>query len=299
MAYHTVTINAAECFLGSKSGQLVCRTNEGEKSLPLEDVASILVTGFSGTVHSELLLECAERGIPLIFCRSFRPTALVYPSNRSTDTLLTRAHLSLGKRDKAALWDATISSKCHNQWVTAASFTDEVEGLKSMGSVAKGRNPHREGTVARTYWKLWGSSLCLGGFLRERSAGGANQLLNYGYAVLLSCLLQKLFAVGVDPSIGISHVVRERSDPLAYDLMEPFRVLVDEKVAVWIRELDNESVEVNKEFRSFIIPFLKERISYHGVQLDVTSCIESVVGSFRKAILERKPALYRPWTLKG
>lgn len=33
-------------------------------------------------------------------------------------------------------------------------------------------------------------------------------LLNYGYAALLSTILQKLFAVGLDPTFGISHVVR-------------------------------------------------------------------------------------------
>lgn len=125
MGYHTVTIDAADCFLGCKSSQLICRTDEGEKSLPLEDVASILVTGFSGTVHSELLLECATRGIPLIFCRAFRPTAIVYPSNRSTDTLLTRAHLRLGKRDRMLLWDTTVTAKCRNQFVTASSFSDK------------------------------------------------------------------------------------------------------------------------------------------------------------------------------
>jgi CRISPR-associated protein Cas1 len=297
VGYHTVTIDVADCFLGCKSGQLICRTDEGEKSLPLEDVASILVTGFSGTVHSELLLECATRGIPLIFCRAFRPTALVYPSNRSTDTLLTRAHLGLGKKDRMLLWDATVTAKCRNQFVTASSFSDQKEALDGMRSTAWGKNPHREGTVARSYWGLWGASLHLEGFLRERSAEGANQLLNYGYAVLLSSILQKLFAVGVDPSIGISHVVRERSDTLAYDLMEPFRVLVDAKVGEWIRNLGDATPEVNREFRSFIVPFLKDRISYQGVRLDVTACIEAVVLSFRRAILAGKIGFYRPWIL--
>ena len=47
-----------------------------------------------------------------------------------------------------------------------------------------------------------------------------NDLRNYRYTVLLSTVLQKLFGVGLDPTFGISHVARERSTPLAYDLME-------------------------------------------------------------------------------
>jgi len=298
VGYHTVTIDAADCFLGCKSGQLICRTKEGEKSLPLEDVASILVTGFSGTVHSELLLECAERGVPLIFCRSFRPTALVYPSNRSTDTLLTRAHLELGRRDKLLLWECTVTAKCCNQWMTARDFSNDGNAIKQMEVTAFGRHPQKEGTIARTFWKLWGESLNMPEFRRVRSMEGANQMLNYGYAVLLSAVLQKLFAVGIDPSIGISHVVRERSDPLAYDLMEPFRVLVDRRVAGWIREKNGEPLVIDKSFRAFIVSFLMEKIPYEHLKLEVSSCIESVVRSFRRAVVEEKPGLYRPWILK-
>ena len=78
-----------------------------------------------------------------------------------------------------------------------------------------------------------------------RAGGGLNHLLNYGYAVLLSTVLQKLFCVGLDPTFGISHVTRERSTPLAYDLMEPFRPCVDWRVATWVRQLsENTQVAV-------------------------------------------------------
>jgi len=298
VGYHTVTIDSAQCFLGCKSDQLICRNVDGEKSLPLEDIASILVTGFSGTVHSELLLECAERGIPLIFCRSFKPSALVYPSNRSTDTLLTRAVLSLGAREKDKLWQSTLDAKCGNQWIEAHRLSGDPKTIIRMGEMARGRNPAREGTVARTYWGLWGSSLGIEGFRRERGLKGANQLLNYGYAVLQSCILQKLFAVGIDPSFGISHVVRERSDPLAYDMIEPFRVLVDMRVRAWIAGKSGEKLEVDRDFRTHVVSFLKDPVSYEGVTLEGTSCVESVIRSFRRAVLEGKPGIYRPWTLK-
>ncbi len=73
-------------------------------------------------------------------------------------------------------------------------------------------------------------------YVRDRGRGGLNDLLNYGYAVLLSTVLQKLFGVGLDPTFGISHVARERSTPLAYDLMEPFRPCVDWRVMQWVKQ---------------------------------------------------------------
>jgi CRISPR/Cas system-associated endonuclease Cas1 len=44
MSYHIVNIDSAQCSLSCKDGQLVCRTGDGKKSLPLEDVASIIIT---------------------------------------------------------------------------------------------------------------------------------------------------------------------------------------------------------------------------------------------------------------
>lgn len=296
MGFHTVTVDAADCFLGCRSAQLICRTDEGEKTLPLEDVASIVVTGFSGTVHSELLLECAERGIPLIFCRSYRPSALVYPSNRSTDTLLTRAVLRLTSAIRATLWGNTIDAKCLGQCAVAREYVSGPDVLASMEAMARGKNPAREAAVARSYWGFWGFSAGLGEFRRERSLDGANQLLNYGYAVLLSCVLQKLFSVGIDPSFGISHAVRERSDPLAYDLMEPFRVLVDRRVREWIVDQGEGECVVDKAFRAHVIRFLKDPVEYQGRPMETSSCVEAVIRSFRAAILRAKPSLYRPWT---
>ena len=104
--------------------------------------------------------------------------------------------------------------------------------------------------------------------------------------------------MGIDPSFGISHVVRERSDPLAYDLMEPFRVLVDRRVGDWIKGKNGEELQVDRDFRAHVVSFLKEPVPYEGLTLVATSCVETVIRSFRRAVLERKPGIYRPWILK-
>ncbi|MEJ0090172.1 MAG: CRISPR-associated endonuclease Cas1 [Limisphaerales bacterium] len=70
---------------------------------------------------------------------------------------------------------------------------------------------------------------------------------------MLSTILQKLFGVGLDPTYGIGHVARERSTPLAYDLMEQFRPCVDWRVIQWVKEHPDKSQwEVSKEFRKWV-----------------------------------------------
>src|SRR6266849_9735454 len=116
MGFHIVSIDSPQCSLSCKDGQLTCKTAEGEKKLPLEDVASIIITSFSASIHSELFLQAAKHGVALIICESFKPVSLVLPANRSTDTILSRALLKLSDGARLHLWQKTIDAKCRNQY---------------------------------------------------------------------------------------------------------------------------------------------------------------------------------------
>ena len=104
MSYHIVSIDAPDCSLSCKDGQLTCKNGEGEKRVPLEDVAAIIVTSFSASIHSKLLLEAAKHGVGLVICENFKPASLVLPANRATDTLLTRAQAYLSAQLRERLW---------------------------------------------------------------------------------------------------------------------------------------------------------------------------------------------------
>ncbi len=304
MSFHIVSIDSPKCSLSCRDGRLTCRTEEGEKSLPLEDVASIIITSFSASIHSHLFLEAAKHGVALIICEDFKPVSLVLPANRSTDTLLSRALLKLEEKTLARLWQQTIDAKCRNQSALAEHLAPEDAGLPALRAAAFGKKPHKEAVCAKMFWQVFGRSQGQPEFTRERASGGLNSLLNYGYAVLLSTILQKLFGVGLDPTFGISHVARERCTPLAYDLMEPFRPCVDWRVAQWVRQQSNsqlstfnsQPLQVTPEFRKWVTGFPLERVEYLELTLDVRGCIEGVVRGFRRAVLTGDLKFYRPWT---
>src|SRR5437868_15070636 len=129
MSYHIVSIDSPQCSLSCKDGQLTCKTAEGEKKLPLEDVASIIITSFSASIHSELFLEAAKHGVALIICESFKPVSLVLPANRSTHTILSRAMLTLAPRARANLWQKTIDAKCQNPFALAEHIAAQDKWL--------------------------------------------------------------------------------------------------------------------------------------------------------------------------
>jgi CRISPR-associated protein Cas1 len=326
VSYHIVSIDSPQCSLSCRDGQLTCKTPDGvERKLPLEDVASIIITSFSVNIHSHLFLEAAKHGVALIICESFKPTSLVLPANRSTDTLLSRAILKLPPKTCAALWQKTVDAKCANQLALAEHLAPSDPRLELLRREAASKKPHKEAACAKTFWQIYGASLGQDDFTRERAKHGLNSLLNYGYAVLLSTVLQKLFGVGLDPTFGVSHVARERSTPLAYDLMEPFRPCVDWRVHQWVKsqaekqtgksplspslspsdgervadrpgEGSGSKLEVTKEFRGWVTQFPLERVGYLEFTLEIQGVIEGVVRSFRRSILENSTRFYQPWT---
>jgi CRISPR-associated protein Cas1 len=338
MSYHIVSIDSPQCSLSCKDGQLTCKSAEGEKKLPLEDVASIIITSFSASIHSELFLQAAKHGVALIICEAFKPVSLVLPANRSTDTILSRAMLSLNEGVRQQLWQKTVDAKCQNQLALAQHIAPGEARLDAMRKTAHGRKPHKEAICAKAFWQVLGTTLGAEDFRREpqppagrsqceetqnsarnhfipslstnggeathragegvrSERGQLNDLLNYGYAVLLSTVLQKAFGVGLDPTFGISHVARERSTPLAYDLMEPFRPCVDWRVFQWAKQHpDRKDWEVSKEFRKWVTGFPLERVDYLDFTLEIQGCIEGVVRGFRRAVIEAQPRYYKPWT---
>ena len=62
MSFHIVSIDSPQCSLSCRDGRLTCKSpGAPDRSLPLEDVASIIITSFSASIHSHLFLEAAKQ----------------------------------------------------------------------------------------------------------------------------------------------------------------------------------------------------------------------------------------------
>jgi CRISP-associated protein Cas1 len=124
----------------------------------------------------------------------------------------------------------------------------QKEAESSVGSTLNDLRVY-EARVAQAHWKefakavdsLWPKS----GFVSRRSpqrswsnaaADPTNALLNYGYSLLESACRSAIVSVGLLPEIGFLHEVAPSKFPLAYDLQEPFRWLVDLSVLEIIRD---------------------------------------------------------------
>lgn len=296
MSYHIITIESPTAELNCARGQFLCTTPAGTQSLPLDDVGTVIVCCFSAKIEMRLLTEAAKRGIGVIFCEAFKPVCIALPATRSTDTLLTRTWEKANPKFLKELWQKTLDAKCHNQGMLASVWEPRSPAVAAIESQKFLRFRAREGTVSRLFWSVFRKHLNRDDFLRSRGQGIVNAFLDYGYSVLLARILQFCFACGLDPTFGIGHATAERSAPLAYDLMEPFRPLVDARVMSWLKQHETPPEELDKAYKRHLLPFLQERVVYAGTQQQAQTVMEKSIRSFRKSLLENDLSAYEPWT---
>ncbi len=69
----------------------------------------------------------------------------------------------------------------------------------------------------------------------HNAAHPVNAMLNYAYAVLESQIRIKAISEGYDPTLGILHHGRDKSSKFVFDLMEPERPKVDQRILEFLK----------------------------------------------------------------
>ena len=298
MSYHTVDVNCTAGELSSRNGQLTLKTKDETKSLPIEDITSVILNGFDVSIHKQLLIQLGHSGAPLIVCENYKPVSILLPVYRSTDTLLTRKLATLSEKMKQALWNSIINAKCSNQLALSEHLLPDSEHTRRLSLSVKSRRTNKEAICAKHHWAVFREFTNVPNFSRERGTGELNPFLDYGYAVLLSLVIQRLLAFGLDPQFGFGHVTRERSAPLAYDVIEPFRPIVDYELAYLVAEFGEPPKDIGV-FKEVMARALEKKYSYKKKSLDLSSLVEATCLSLRKAVLALNPNVFQPWTAKS
>ena len=124
--------------------------------------------------------------------------------------------------------------------------------LKWSESVRSGDVENMEARAAVYYWKTVFPENPY--FVRDHEGGGANALLNYGYAILRAIVARALVASGLLPTLGIHHHNRYNAYCLADDIMEPYRPYVDKVVFDILQEDPSAEISTAVKIKLLNIP---------------------------------------------
>ncbi|MCZ0734702.1 type II CRISPR-associated endonuclease Cas1 [Phreatobacter sp. AB_2022a] len=205
---------------------VVSEAREEVGRIPLDDVAAVIIHAHGITWSTSLVVALAERGSVMVLCgANHAPMAVCLPlEGHHGQNARMRAQWEAGKPLAKQLWREIVVAKIRWQAAVLASRGLSTDAFDLLARRVRSGDPDNvEAQVARRYWPL----LMGEAFRRDRDAGGANGLLNYGYTVLRSLVARSIVAAGLHPSIGIHHANRGNAFALADDLIEPFRPLVD------------------------------------------------------------------------
>lgn len=231
MSWRIVVCRSAES-LSVKNNQLVMRCGDEQRTVPLEDIDTLIVENERTVISIPTICCLAEHRISALFSDGKHlPRAWLLATHRHsrqlTSTDLVRRQ---SKPMRKQLWQRLVQEKIGNQARVASRHANEplADYLRTCASkVRSGDASGQEAVAAAAYFrKLWPST-------RRDATCQHNALANYGYAIVRSSLARYLVVYGFDLSFGIHHSSVQNPQNLVDDLLEPFRPFVDDKVLTY------------------------------------------------------------------
>jgi CRISP-associated protein Cas1 len=227
-------------------------------AVPIHQLESIAVFGGVHVTPAVMAL-CAERGVAVNFLSESGRLLSRVDAPCSGNVLLRREqyrHADLADR-RADVARGIVAGKLHNarnlllraareteiaddQAVLASAATRLGDALPALAKAADVDSVRgHEGDAARIYFDCFSSlvrqnrdTFRLNGRTRRPPLDPMNALLSFIYSLLLADCTAAAAAAGLDPSVGFLHVDRPGRPGLALDLMEEFRPLLADRLAL-------------------------------------------------------------------
>ncbi|MFS1519588.1 type II CRISPR-associated endonuclease Cas1 [Bacillus sp. SCS-151] len=267
--------------LSVKNKQLIIQREE-ILTIPLQDIASILIEAPAVTITSSLLSQCVDHKISLITCSDKKlPNGILTGYHQHSRQLtVLKTQLGLSKPFKKRIWQRIVVQKILNQAYCLDYLSKE--GAKELENIAKtvesGDSSNREAYAARKYFLyLFGDSFS------RRSDSELNKYLNYGYSIMRSAVARSLTNYGFTTCLGIDHDNQLNSFNLADDFMEVLRPIVDCHVAQ--QELDQWDTQTKAD----IVNLLNMNVYIDGSHRSITTAIDDITKSFIACCRQQDP----------
>ena len=289
-----VEIAEDERHLFVRRGLMVVAESEGERkelgTVPLDDIAALIVHAH-GTIYSNnLLVALAERNAPFVLCAAnHHPVGMLLSiDGNGLQGKRIEAQIAAPLPTHKRLWAQIVKAKIAQQAATLeAAGANPIPLTAMLAKVKSGDPDNMEGQAARYYWtRLFGAD-----FRRDQDAAGINSLLNYGYTIARSATARAVVAAGLHPSIGLHHSNDGNALRLVDDLIEPFRPLVDYKVwFLW----QKGQVKLTPETKRSLVRILLADLQTEMGATPVMVCMQRLATSLAQIYCKEKETLELP-----
>ena len=286
-------------YLSLRDDQLVIKLPEVEKAdnlteefkkstevtRAIEDIGVVVLDHKQITITQGVLEALLANNCSVITCdSSHMPVGLQLPlAGNTTQNEKFRNQLDASLPLRKQLWQQTMQQKIRNQAAVLGMCSDaETRCMQVWANEVRSGDPDNlEARAAIYYWShLFGH---IPGFIRSRQGIAPNNFLNYGYAILRSCVAKTLTAYGYYGTIGIHHENASNPFNLADDMMEPLRPVVD---MVTDRMCDDLFEHLSRDNRSKLVNIVNLPIKMNGRKIRIRYAIDRCIASLTSAIAD-------------
>lgn len=275
-----VVVITKQCKMEYKLNYLVVRSGEIQR-IYLPEIAVIIVESTAIAITGILLAEIIKLKISLIFCDAkHNPNAQLIGFYNSHDTSKKiREQIEWKTEAKKRIWTEIVKAKIINQAkVLKKQGLTEFKLLENyVSEIQLGDTTNREGHAAKVYFNaLFGKDFS------RREDLNINSILNYGYSIILSAFNREITANGYITQIGLNHKSQFNNFNFASDLMEPFRVIIDEFCLKNLTE--NLTKELKGELKYQIVDILNSYVKIDGKRQTLLNAISNYTKSIFNAL---------------
>lgn len=287
MSFRTVLITQ-KSKLSYKDNFLVIQ-GEATNMVHLSEIHTIIVESTMVQISAYLLAQLSANKIKLIICdERHNPTAemVSYYANYNTSKKFLN-QVKWEEMSKKSLWTKIVSNKILNQARLLAHFGVEERAnmlLQYLSEVELDDETNREGHSAKVYFNgLFGVD-----FSRDKVCD-INSALDYGYTIILSAFNRAISSLGYANQLGVKHKNEYNFFNLGCDLMEPFRVIVDEFV------YENRERIFDSAYKQDLVQLLNKTINYCDKNMVVTNAINVFVINALRSIDDNRILEYQAY----
>ncbi len=263
MAFRNLIIKE-RCKLEYSLNYLVCKKGTIETKVLLDEIRLIVILTTQASITTSLIVMLSQKKIKIIFCNELcNPECeLISYSNNFYSYRKIKEQLEFIKNNEY-VWKRIVQEKIYNQArnLQFLGLNDSYNHLiEFQKNVENNDITNREGHSAKVYF----NSLFGNGFSRSDD-NVINKYLNYGYAIILSCINREIKSLGYLTELGIHHIGESNSFNFSCDLIEPLRPLIDSLI---IKKVVNE-----ENYKVKFIELLTTYVSYNNQAIILDNAI--------------------------
>ena len=279
-----------KCFIKTYNNNLII-FNDTKKIIPMTDIDVLMISNPAITISIAAVNELISSGVCLIMCNDKHlPHSLTYGYKVQKQSYVNF--------QKQLLWNESFKQSCWN-WLVKIKINNQISFMDSLGlatcdiknefsEIDNFDNSLFEAKIANKFFK----NVFKDNFNRKQD-NIINSILNYGYIILTNMVARSIAKKGLNFNISFFHGSIYSAFPLAYDIVEIFRIIIDLfATKIFCEGIVDYKSNLTREIKSCLIDF----IANYKIKIDdkyefVNNAIDKVIdwiinGDFKKHMID-------------